>query len=33
MKKKWMVIGVSALIVLFIGINIWKSMASSTLKV
>lgn len=33
MKKKWIVIGVSALIVLFIGINIWKSMASSTLKV
>src|SRR5699024_10482941 len=32
MKKKWIVIGVSALIVLFIGINIWKSLASSTIK-
>jgi len=32
MKKKWIAIGVSALIVLFIGINIWKSLASSTIK-
>src|SRR5690625_4614474 len=33
MKKKWIIIGVSALIVLFIGINIWKSSTSSTIKV
>ena len=33
MKKKWIVIGVIALIVLLIGINVWKSFASSTIKV
>ncbi len=33
MKKKWIVIGVVTLIVLLIGINIWKSLASSTVKV
>ncbi|MEI3613369.1 efflux RND transporter periplasmic adaptor subunit [Pseudogracilibacillus sp. SO30301A] len=33
MKKKWIVIGVITIIVLLIGINVWKSFASSTVKV
>lgn len=33
MKKKWIVIGVIVIIVLLIGINIWKSQASSNIKV
>lgn len=33
MKKKWIIIIVTTLIVLLIGINVWKSMATSTVKV
>src|SRR5690625_5160449 len=33
MKKKWIVIGVIAIIVLLIGINVWRSFAGSTVKV
>ncbi|MEI3607274.1 efflux RND transporter periplasmic adaptor subunit [Pseudogracilibacillus sp. SE30717A] len=33
MKKKWIVIGVITVIVLFIGINVWKNLSSSTIKV
>src|SRR5690625_1823941 len=33
MKKKWIVIGIIGLIVLIIGINIWKSQATTTIKV